>query len=438
MENFRCQHKIITCLFIGLFLIMCADHSSLAETPRHFPAGAHDVYVANQIGIRKDLLMRITTLVEQDIANGYYPGAVILVTHKGKPIYRGVFGNKKLNPNLEPMSFDTIFDLASLTKVIVTTTAIMQLLEEGKIELDTPVAQYWPAFANTGKEKVTVRQLLTHTSGFQAILNPWPLPEDKTQYYSAGLQQVEKLGLINPPGKVFTYSDINFIVLGRLVEIITGEDLKIYAQDHIFKPLNLSSATYLPPESLRYRIAPSYSPDDQQLRWGEVNDPTTWHMGGANGMAGLFADASDLQIFAECLLNSGHIQGDRYLMGPLSVYKMSTPQTPPGMADVRGLGWDLDSNFSNRGALLPIGSFGHTGWTGTSLWIDPTTHTSIIILTSRTYPQPVSTNRLIFTRRAIANIVAGSLTDVSITPGLVTTGIGELQRAYVTEKSPTQ
>ena len=335
------------------------------------------------------------------------------------------------------MEFNTIFDMASLTKVIVTTTAIMQLIENGQLDLDAPVAQYWPAFANNGKENVTVRELLTHTSGFQAILPAWKAPQDKKQLYTAGLAQVEKIGLSNPPGKVFTYSDINFVTLGYLVELISGERLAEYAQAHIFKPLGMTSATFLPPAEERDLIAPTYSPDDAQARWGQVNDPTTSRMGGVNGMAGLFANAQDLGIFLQCLLDGGHISGRKYLLGPLTVLKMTTAQTPLGMLEIRGLGWDIDSSFSNRGVLLPVGSYGHTGWTGTAVWADPFTQTWIVILASRTHPTLPKINQLITDRRAIANIVAGSLTDVDIR-NLKTTGAGELNNYYSKKALPSQ
>ncbi len=419
------------------FCLFSLATPSFAGTERHFPQGAQQVFIANQSGVRKENLTNITNLAEKSIAEGYYPGAVILVTHQGKVIYKGVFGNRTLDAQPQPMTFDTIFDLASLTKVIVTTTAIMQFVEEGKIELDAPVANYWSAFANNGKDGVTVRELLTHTSGFQAILPTWVLPDDKKDYYASGLQQVENLGLTNPPGKVFTYSDINMIALGHLVEIISGEPINRYAQEHIFGPIGMHSATYLPAENLKSIIAPTYDPDQHQIRWGVVNDPTTFRMGGVSGMAGLFANANDVSLFAETLLNNGKINQKNYLLGPLTVYKMTTPQTPGDITDLHGLGWDIDTDYSNRGVLLPTGSYGHTGWTGTSLWIDPITHTAIIILTSRTYPEPVSTNKLISDRRAIANIVAGSL-DVPISRSFNTTGLGELQRAYTTNKIPTQ
>ncbi len=416
---------------------LCNTPQIQAAEPRRFPSGTREIYIVNQPELRQDLLAKIGPLVEKSIANGYYPGAVVLAGHRGQIIYRGVFGNKQITPTVAPMQFDTVFDVASLTKVVVTTTAIMQLIENGQLDLDAHVAFYWPAFAANGKENVTIRELLTHTSGLQAILPAWNVPQDQTQRYVSGLEQVEQIGLINPPGKVFIYSDINFIALGYLVELISGERLDDYARVHIFQPLNMTSATFLPPLTSREQIAPTCSPEFQQPRWGQVNDPTTERMGGVSGIAGLFANAHDLGVFLQCLIDDGRINGNRYLLGPLTILKMITPQTPLGITELRGLGWDVDSSFSNRGVLLPVGSFGHTGWTGTSVWADPFTQTWIVILSSRSHPALAPKNQLIIDRRAIANIVAGSLLDINVR-NLNNTGIGELSYFYSRKAPPSQ
>jgi serine-type D-Ala-D-Ala carboxypeptidase len=361
--------------------------------------------IAEQILVRKSALANIAPLVQQSIAGGYYPGAVILAAHRGQIIYQGVFGNQQIAPVVKRMELSTIFDLASLTKVVVTTTAVMQLVEKGRICLDEKVAHYWPAFKQNGKEDLTIHGLLTHTSGLPANLPAWTGPDN----YLSGIRQVEEIGLSNPPGKVFTYSDVNFIALGYLVELISGERLDQYANQHILQPLKMTATRFSPPPAWRDRIAPTSSPEDQQTRWGEVNDPTTLHMGGVTGVAGLFGTAEDLGIFLQCLLDRGRIQGEEYLLAPLSVALMTSPQTPPELPEVRGLGWDIRSRFSNRGSLLPLGSYGHTGWTGVSVWIDPHTQTWIIVLTSRTHPTLAKHNQLVRDRRAIADIIAASL-----------------------------
>jgi CubicO group peptidase (beta-lactamase class C family) len=324
---------------------------------------------------------------------------------------------------------NTIFDVASLTKVMVTTPAIMQLIETGEIQLDAPVATYWPAFGQAGKSHITVRQLLTHASGLPPDL---PDPGADQLGEMATWQQVERVHPSHEPGTQFTYSDINFIALGHLVEIISGEPLKRYADTHIFAPLRLKNTFYRPSAKWRDQIAPTQVIRGR-LRWGEVNDPSTYAMGGVSGAAGVFSTASDMGTYAQCLLNSGRLPAKykktRYLLGPLSVLKMASVQTPPHFSELRGLGWDIDSPYSNRGVLFTSRSFGHTGWTGTSIWIDPATQTWVVFLTSRTHPEPAADNQLISDRRTIANIVSGSLRDVNAF-SQKNTEIGEIARAY--------
>ncbi|HZT73007.1 MAG TPA: serine hydrolase domain-containing protein [Terriglobales bacterium] len=421
-----------------------------------FPPGVAQVAIPAVGGVNAALLHAIAPVVERAIARGAFPGAVVLAAHHGRVIYRGVFGNRSIVPSVQPMRFDTMFDLASLTKVIATTPAIMQLLEEGKIRLDEPVAHYWPEFAENGKGKVTIRELLTHTSGLPPdIPSPelllllhlpptgfpgWPPDKNVAAPWhgeAAALKLVEQVALINPPGKKFVYSDINFIVLGYLVERLGGEPLNVYAARHIYTPLGMTSTMFLPPAALKNRIAPTQIINGV-LRWGVVHDPTAKAMGGVSGLAGLFSDAHDLGRYAQCLLNGGVLRvsdghGHRRaarILGPLAVLKMTTPQTPLGLTDIRGLGWDLDSAYSrNRGVLFPIGSFGHTGWTGTSIWIDPVTQTYLIILTSRVHPEAAPGAGVMAVREEVANIVAASLDDVNLR-GLSNTGRGERARAY--------
>jgi CubicO group peptidase (beta-lactamase class C family) len=402
---------------------------------RHFVAGVHEVLLPKVASIRPHSLNLISILVEKSIADGNYPGAVILAGHQGHIIYQGIFGNRRVLPTMAPMRLDTLFDLASLTKVIATTPAVMLLLEQGKLELDAPVARYWPAFAQGGKEAVTLRELLTHLSGLPAQLPHSLQPLNLIIYpghsKAAVLHKIETLKLIHPPGTHVVYSDINFIILAYLVEIITGERFEDYVLKHIFKPLGMNNTFFLPPVNLLDKIAPTENLN-HHLRWGQVHDPTAYAMGGVAGHAGLFSDAEDLGIYAQWLLDRGlipHSTPPSYLLGPLTILKMTTSQVPLGITEVRGLGWDIDSTFSCRGVLLPTASFGHTGWTGTSIWIDPITQTWVIILTSRTHPTPAKPNPLLHDRSAIADLVAASLIDISPSQ-LSTTSQGELIRAY--------
>lgn len=410
------------------------------DSSRHFPEGACNVTIPKVKGVRNQLLQNITPIVERSIRKGLYPGAVVLAAHNGHVIYRGVFGNRRILPNKAPMTFDTIFDLASLTKAVITTTAIMQLVERGKLDLDSPISHYWPKFAANGKGNITVRELLTHTSGLPADITLLKADQSQSEDNEINLGKkrvlnaAEHTQLINPPGKVFTYSDVNFIALGHLVEIISDENLDDYARNHIIKPLGLTRTFFLPPPDLKDKIAPT-EVIKGKLRWGEVHDDNVRIMGGVSGMAGLFSTAKDLGIFAQCLLNGGRIpssdgqKSSRHLLGPLSIIKMSSPQTPKFMTDIHGLGWDIDTRYSNRGVLFPTHSFGHTGWTGTSIWIDPTTQTWFVILTSRAHPSVPPVNQLIYDRKIIANIIASSITDIPIVK-IKNTGDGELARAY--------
>lgn len=441
-----------------------------AQTPappqHHFPPGAEFVSIPPVPGVNQKLLGRIAPVVEKAVADGVFPGAVVLAGHRGRIIYRGAFGSRMLSPE-RPMTMDTIFDLASLTKVVATTPSVMQLYQEGKIRLDLPVIHYWPAFGENGKEKVTIRELLTHYSGLppdiptprllQILHLPpthfpgWPPDENvDVPWHGLGpaLKLVSQASLISPPGKKFIYSDINFIVLGYLVQKLSGEPLNVYAEQHVFAPLGMSSTRFLPPRSWRYRIAPTQYLDGE-LRWGQVQDPTATAMGGVSGLAGLFSDARDLGRYAQCLLNGGVLKVKQpdgsarevRILGPLTVLKMTTPQTPLGNPDIRGLGWDIDSSFSrNRGTLFPFGSFGHTGWTGTDIWIDPITQSFVIVLSARfDGPQVLPGGPVMAVRMKVANIVAASLDDVDIwhnVPEMSNTGRGERWRAYPHYQQP--
>jgi len=325
------------------------------------------------------VLGNVDSVINRAIAEGNIPGAVLVVGHNGKVVYRKAYGSRALEPRREPMTLDTIFDLASLTKVIATTTAVMQLVEQGKVRLNDPVAKYLPEFAQNGKEDITIRQLLTHYSGLAPDLDLGTEWQGKNTAY--------QLAFVMPPettpGSGFVYSDINFITLGALVEKIAGETLDLYTQQHIFTPLKMTHTRFLPPASWRPKIAPTQYDEKEHMLRGVVHDPTARRMGGVAGHAGLFSTGDDLAKFAQALLEGGD-----GILSPLTVAKMTEPETPPSAPVLRGFGWDIDSPFSsNRGDLLPVGSYGHTGFTGTSIWIDPTTQTYIILLTNSVHPR---------------------------------------------------
>ncbi|MSU24228.1 MAG: DUF1343 domain-containing protein [Opitutus sp.] len=307
------------------------------------------------------------------------PGGVLWL-ERGGEIYRKAYGQRALVPATEPITEDTIFDAASLTKVIATTTAVMQLVERGQLELDARVTRYLPAFAQNGKEGVTLRQLLTHTSGLRPDIDLKPAWAG----YDAGVALATQEKLRSLPGSTFVYSDINFIVLGELVRLASGRRLDEYTAQEIFRPLKMIDSGFLPPAEKLPRIAPTELTDGKMLR-GVVHDPTTRAMGGVAGHAGLFTTAADLARFCRMLLGGGELDGVRILKAS-TVADMTRVQNDG--SDRRGLGWDLDSRFSSpRGRWFPAGaSFGHTGYTGTSVWLDPGARTFLLFLTNRVHP----------------------------------------------------
>ncbi len=331
--------------------------------------------------LTKKQMVPIAEVVQDAIRTDKIPGAVILIGNHNKIIYRRAFGYREIKPKKLPMTVDTIFDLASLTKVVATTTAIMQLAEAGELSVEDKVAKFWPEFKANGKEGITIRQLLTHYSGMRPDLD---LGSDWSGYDTA-LSMIAAEKPVFPPGTHFVYSDIDFEILGELVQRISGQPLDVYCAEHIFKPLRIKDTGFKPSPALLRRIAPTQYLNGKMLK-GEVHDPTAYSMGGVAGHAGLFTTASDLSIFAQMLLNGGIIKGVR-ILGPVTVEKMTTPQSPLDMIPLRGFGWDIGSPFaSNRDELLPIGSYSHTGFTGTGIWIDPISRTYVIILTNQVHP----------------------------------------------------
>lgn len=359
----------------------------------------------------------IDQVIDDAVAQGKLPGAVLIIGHDGKIVYQKAYGRRAIVPAPEAMTADTIFDLASLTKVVATTTALMQLFEQGRFQLNDKVTDYIPEFQG-GKSGITLRNLFTHFSGLKPdvpLAQPW-----------SGYQTGIKLACMDPPdgppGARFVYSDINFILLGELVHRLSGQPLSDYAREHIFRPLGMKDTMFQPPLALAPRIAPTgrATKDSPPLR-GVVHDPTARNMGGVAGHAGVFSTASDLARFAQMILNGGELDGVR-IVSAATIQKFTEPQTPPDQPILRGLGWDIDSPYSgNRGELFPIGSFGHTGFTGTSLWIDPHTQTYVILLANSVHP--TGHPSLTALRGKVATIAAAA---VGIqTRGLTLTGYSE-------------
>ena len=340
----------------------------------------------------------IEPVVQDAIQSKRVPGAVVLVVHQGKVVYKKAFGNRAVEPSVEPMTTDTIFDLASLTKPIATATSIFKLLEAGKLRLSDPVTMYFPDFAANGKEKVTLEHLLTHTSGLLADNAVADYQEGSEQ----AMQKICNLKLLAPPGEKFTYSDVGFIVLGEIVRKISGKGVDDFSRDEIFLPLGMKETSYNPAEALKSRIAPTQKEKETMLR-GTVHDPRARLMKGVAGHAGLFSSADDLAIYASMILDPSRFKG----ISPASVRSMSQARAVPG--GWRTYGWDCDTGFSsNRGDLFPRGStFGHTGFTGTSIWFDPGSQTSVIVLSNRVHPNGKGdASRL---RSQVATVVASAV-----------------------------
>src|SRR5580658_3889727 len=347
-------------------------------------------------------LGQIDVALQKAIDENRLPGAVVWVEHGGD-VYWKAYGNRSLVPTVETMTRDTIFDAASLTKVLAGTPAIMLLVERGKVNLDAPVSTYIPEYTGD-KGKITVRELMTHTSGLA------PDVSTRTNWHGTetAIRLAAGMKLESTPGTTFRYSDINFFSVGEIVARVSGLPLDQFCAKEIYGPLKMTDTGFLPPQSKIPRIAPTQMTDGVMLR-GTVHDPTARFMGGVAGHAGLFTTAPDMARFAHMMLNMGELDGVR-IFEPATVKLMTSVQTPPGLEDRRGLGWDIDSGFSSpRGRLFPLGSYGHTGFTGTAFWIDPFSKTFFIFLSNRVHPD--GKGSVVPLYRAVGTLAAEAVTD---------------------------
>jgi len=357
-------------------------------------------------------------VIDQAVKDGLIPGAVLIVGHDGKVLHRKAYGSRALVPKKEAMTLDTIFDCASLTKVIATTSGAMKVFEDGKLRLADRVTDYLPEFQG-GKSDITIRDLMTHFSGFKPDFDLDP----PFQGYEAGIHRALIEKPQGPPGARFVYSDTNFILMGEIVHRKSGKMLDQFVQDEVFQPLGMTDSQFNPPASLKPRIAPTEVDAATGVPFrGVVHDPRARLMGGVAGHAGLFSTADDLAKFAEMMLGQGTRAGVR-VFSPLTVRKFTTPETPLDQPVQRGLGWDIDSSYSsNRGELFPIGSYGHTGFTGTSVWIDPSTNSYVILLTNFVHPK--AGKSLTGLRARVATIAAAAIGVDA--PGVSVVGYNEV------------
>ena len=346
----------------------------------------------------------------------------MLVARNGGVVWRQAYGARVLEPTREAMTADTIFDVASLTKVVATATSIMILVERGKVRLSDPLSAYIPEIKGEGRERVTIELLLTHRAGYAPDFDL----KDRWTGYDDAIKRLVREPLRNPPGAKFVYSDINYIALGEVVHRASGLTLDEFARRNIFQPLGMRDTGFRPSPRLRGRVAPtekrrgqlSYLGDTPQNadavdgeKWlrGEVHDPTSYRMGGVAGHAGLFSTADDLAIYCQMILNGGRY-GNARILSPLSVAEMTRPRLVSETGWTRGVGWDINTSFStNRGDLFPLGSFGHTGFTGTSFWIDPASRMFVVFLSNRVHPN--GKGDVASLRGRVASIAAGAVTD---------------------------
>ena len=393
-------------------LIICSVFFQFAFA-QNLPSAAPE-----SVGMSSQQLAYIDEAVAAEIAKKQLPGAVVLVGRQGKIVYRKAFGNRSIEPNIEAMTPDTIFDLASLTKVVATATSVMILVERGKIRLGDPVSRYIPEFGEMGKKNITVEQLLMHRSG----LIPDNAIEDYHQGAEKAWENIWKLAPIAEVGSKFIYSDVNFEVLGELVKRISGKPLNEFAAENIYRPLGMKDTGFIPAKNLQTRIAPTekfYEAErnaSNEIKRGVVHDPRAYLLGGVAGHAGLFSTADDLARYCQMILNGGSLDSAR-ILSQMGVARMTEGRASGGNGNdgnMRGLGWDIFTGFSApRGDLFPVGGFGHTGYTGTGLWLDPNSQTFVVFLSNRVHPKldpkkPADVSSL---RGRVATIVTASITD---------------------------
>jgi CubicO group peptidase (beta-lactamase class C family) len=330
-------------------------------------------------GLRADQLKWIDKAVEEAIEQKKMPGCVVAIGHRGRIGWLKAYGNRQVEPEPVEMTVHTVFDLASLTKPIATATSVMQLVERGTVRLRDRVADHIPEFAQNGKESITIQQMLIHQSG---LLADNPLG-DYLEGEEQAFQKIWELGLRAQPGERFIYSDVNYIVLAELVRRVSGENIHEFTRKNLFEPLGMRETGYLPDEPLRRRAAPTQQRDGDWMR-GEVHDPRAHALGGIAGHAGLFSTAQDLSVYAQMMLDGGTYQGQR-MLGQATCEVMTRGYTVS--SGERGLGWDKMTGYSsNRGELMSDKAFGHGGFTGTGIWIDPEHELFVVFLSNRVHP----------------------------------------------------
>ncbi|HKP73896.1 MAG TPA: serine hydrolase [Longimicrobiaceae bacterium] len=373
--------------------------TSVPAVPALLHATPHDV------GMDERLPGYLDALAQRAIAEHAASGIAIAVGRWGRLVHLRGYGAIDWAPGSPAVTDSTLFDLASMTKVVATTTAAAMLEEQGRINLDQRLAWYLPGIRDTAKQRITIRQVLTHRGGFEAFAPLYRQYRGREDY----LRQIDARPLAYRTGTRTVYSDWDLVLVGLLVERITGEPLDQWSAEHIFAPLGMRDTRFRPDASLRPRIAATEVDSARGLIWGEVHDPNAWAMGGVAGHAGLFGSARDLAVFAQMLLNGGEYGGVR-LLRPETVARWTTPAFARSS---RALGWDTPSRNSSAGRYFGPRSFGHTGYTGTSIWIDPERGLFVILLTNRVNPTSENQKHVAL-RRAVADAVQSAILDAPL------------------------
>jgi uncharacterized protein YbbC (DUF1343 family)/CubicO group peptidase (beta-lactamase class C family) len=439
MKSFITLLAIISLLPAPLFAAPLFAAPLFAQRARRLAPASSSERLASatpeSVGMSSERLARIDEAVRAAIERREMPGAAVLVGRQGRIVYRKAFGDRALSPTREPMTLDTIFDLASLTKVVATATSMMILVERGKVSLADPVALYIPEFARNGKERITVEQLMTHRAGL-------PPDNEIADYVGVSIDPLKMIYELQPsyePGTRFVYSDVGYIVAAEIVRRLSGKRVDEFARENIFEPLGMNNTRFMPIAQTtdetsgtssktvktaktiktttlesqasinaqsQDRIAPTENREGRVMR-GEVHDPRSYEMGGVAGHAGLFSTVDDVAVFCQMILNKGEYNGAR-ILAPYTIERMVSAHSLP-VSQMRGIGWDVNTSFSsNRGDLFPVGTFGHTGYTGTSIWLDPASQTFVVLLANRVHPTGKGdVTRL---RSFVASIVAGAIT----------------------------
>ncbi len=416
------RESVIVCAFLAITSVLAGTLSAQPSAGGVQPIEPARMSAADQA-------------INEAIARGDIPGAVLHVGRGGGTLYLKAYGNRAVQPERVPMTTDTIFDLASLSKPIGCATSVMLLVERGKIDPAAKVAQYLPDFGNGGKEDITVSQLLLHHGG---LIPDNPMSDYKGDPASS-LRNVNNLKTISKPGTKFAYTDVGYIVLGELVKAVDGRPLDRFAKEELFEPLGMKDTSYMPPDAWKPRIAPT---EKREGRWmvGEVHDPRAYALGGFAGHAGLFGSAEDVGRYCRMIIRRGQLDGRRVLNAS-TVRQMTTPRPLPDGTGVRSYGFDVDTPYSSpRGNRFERGTtFGHTGFTGTSMWIDPANDVFVVLLTNSVHPEgkgkAVQLRRLVSTAVAEALLGPAPATQPSTRPGTrpgkvgnVATGIDVLKR----------